>query len=391
MTSPPRRQWRLAALADRVKDQLRGFSVRLLRLIGIRLLSRDETRQFLQPYVRSKREKQDFRLESVPNGLQRPTLFGVKEAETQESYVWDYAGDEGLIRQLRYGGVRAGNRLLCTDFSHSGFYKGLFLSEKRQALSADLLIAPWSQDLDGIAFGGYYDFVVLVAAKLCRMKDALSEHAFGTATVSYPLFGTPYESDYLRLLGISSTQVFDSRRHRITAKRVVLANSGDWFYPNAEDLLGLKKTIEPLIPTITAESRRIYISRAGRRRVTNEGELMTMLEKFGFTFIADTPRTVAEQVNLYRNADFIIGPHGASFTNVIWCRPGTQLLEIFSPGFMPDFFQYIASVAGLHYAACAFGTAGEHQAVADSLTEDIRVSVHELEEMLSGMLTEVSR
>ncbi len=81
-------------------------------------------------------------------------------------------------------------------------------------------------------WGSYYDFVFLVAAKLCRIKDTLPEPEFQAAWVSYPLFGTDYERDFLALLGVAADRVADSRTTNVTFERCVLANAGHWFYPN---------------------------------------------------------------------------------------------------------------------------------------------------------------
>ena len=37
-----------------------------------------------------------------------------------------------------------------------------------------------------------------------------------------------------------------------------------------------------------------------------------------------------EQVNLFRNAEYIAGPGGAVFTNIIFCKPKTKILGIIS-------------------------------------------------------------
>src|SRR5690606_19657427 len=96
--------------------------------------------------------------------------------------------------------------------------------------------------------------------------------------------------------------------------------NGCGWYPNFEDVLLMRKHILNKIKITPDTGKRIYISRSCRRKIINEEELITLLKKFDFTIIEDKPRTIAEQVSIYNNADFIIGPHGASFSNVIWCR-----------------------------------------------------------------------
>jgi hypothetical protein len=50
-----------------------------------------------------------------------------------------------------------------------------------------------------------------------------------------------------------------------------------------------------------------------------------------------TPRA---QMQLFQNADFIVAPHGAGLANLLFCAPGTKIIE-FSPDceFRPLFAQ----------------------------------------------------
>ena len=231
---------------------------------------------------------------------------------------------------------------------------------------------------------GYYDFVILVAAKLCRIKETLPASFFEEAAVSYPLFNTAYERDYLNLLGIGPDRTIDSRQQAVTFDACILANSGHWFYPNPADILALKRQVERALSPRKTERKRIYISRAGRRKIANEAALITLLKRYDFTIIDDKPRSVAEQVDIYKSASFIIGPHGASFTNIIWCEPGTHLLELFSPNMVADHFRYLAQLMNMTYSAyhhvIRMNEKHQHQ-----LEDDIFVSIADLEQTLDKM------
>ena len=39
--------------------------------------------------------------------------------------------------------------------------------------------------------------------------------------------------------------------------------------------------------------------------------------------------SLADQVNIFRSADFILGPHGAAFTNLAFSKPGAKFIEFF--------------------------------------------------------------
>ena len=154
-------------------------------------------------------------------------------------------------------------------------------------------------------------------------------------------------------------------------------------YPNSADILLLKKYVESNVKVQKSEKRRIYISRSGSRRVENEDQLIELLKKFNFKIIEDVPRTVREQIEIYKNASFIIGPHGASFMNVIWCDPGTHLFELFSPNYRRDHFRYLAKIVDMNYSAYYYKAGTNSTEVEYALLEDLVVSIPEIESCLN--------
>ncbi len=276
--------------------------------------------------------------------------------------------------------------VLCLDSNHLGFYKTLKKRHSRNPLTCKTLIAPWSQLTDEFYFFGYYDFVFLIAAKLGRIKQAISEDTFAEAIVSYSLYNTPYEKEYFELLGIAEKQVVDSKEYKIEFEEVILADMGHLKYPNSHDIFGLKCIVESKLNLQRTGSSRIYISRSTRRRIINEANLINMLKKFDFQIIEDQQRSVTEQVQLYKNATFIIGPHGASFSNIIWAEPGTHLFELFSPNYMPDFFLYLAQTMSMKYTAYCFFENKKEIGMNEAIFEDIYVCLPELEKCLNNIL-----
>ncbi|WP_240625691.1 glycosyltransferase family 61 protein [Spirosoma pollinicola] len=324
--------------------------------------------------------KQIF-LPGVQNQAELTTLvFPPCKAITCQSYVWDFRTGTKKTVQLPYGGIVFNGKILCPDFESYHLVKNFLTARTRTVIDRKTVIVPWSHYLDGIAFGGYYDFVILVAAKMCRIKEALRTQVYTEAVVTYPLFKTAYEQEYLSLIGIEPDHVFDSRLYDVRADRCILANSGHWFYPDPADIFALKKQVEPQLNIARTQQNRIYVSRASRRKVVNEGALLALLEKYDFTIVDDKPRSVAEQVAIYKNASFILGPHGASFTNIIWCEPGTHLFELFPPNLVVDHFSYLARIMEMSYSAYSHPIKMGHTKY--HIEEDIFVSTADLEKSL---------
>lgn len=358
--------------------------------MGFEALGKEESIDFLSGYLITTRPGDQITLPEINDFIDagKPIFFET-DAISEPGYVWEYQSGSSKARLLRCGALFTEGKVLCLDWrGNQRLLSDIVTRQTRVVQEVDSVIAPWSHYLDGVRFGGYYDYLVLVAGKLCRIKESLSADAFERSVVAYPLFNTTYEQELLTLIGFDSDRVFDSRLTDLRFETGFLGNSGHWFYPNIEDLMALKRQIEPKLPAVTDASNRIYISRSGRRRIVNEDALIAMLEKYGIQIIEDQPRTVAEQVSIYRNASFIIGPHGGSFTNILWCRPGTHLVELFSSNYVPDFFLYMSQRLGLHYSAHYFGPESENRF--SQLEEDIKVSVPDLERRLEALFSEKS-
>ncbi len=73
--------------------------------------------------------------------------------------------------------------------------------------------------------------------------------------------------------------------------------------------------------------RKLWISRknAVARHVSNEEELFMKLKGWQFVQLEKLP--IAEQMQLFAEAKYIISPHGAGLTNLLWSQPGTKVIE----------------------------------------------------------------
>ena len=61
--------------------------------------------------------------------------------------------------------------------------------------------------------------------------------------------------------------------------------------------------------------------------------------------------SVEEQVKFFSSADMVVGAHGAALTNLVFCRPGTRVVELFSPHYVNPCYRDLCVAAGLRHAA----------------------------------------
>ena len=97
-----------------------------------------------------------------------------------------------------------------------------------------------------------------------------------------------------------------------------------------------------------APHRKVYVPRVGPRKVSNEAELMPILQSFGFE-IYDF-RAVADEVRYFAEAAVVVGAHGAGLTNLAFCQAGTKVLELIPSDHVWPYFYTIAEAADADYS-----------------------------------------
>lgn len=96
---------------------------------------------------------------------------------------------------------------------------------------------------------------------------------------------------------------------------------------------------------------RIFVSRtdASVRQIANMEEIAPILEKFGFSEYVLSELSVSEQINLFANAEIVVGPHGAGLANIIYSRD-IELTELFGDKKLASYGR-IASLLGHSYSS----------------------------------------
>jgi capsular polysaccharide biosynthesis protein len=100
-----------------------------------------------------------------------------------------------------------------------------------------------------------------------------------------------------------------------------------------------------------AARTRLYISRekCHYRKMKNETEVWPELEKKGFEKVFLEDLTLEQQIQKLHSADIVLGVHGAGFANILFCRPGTRIIEIQDPDDPNPHFYALAALLGHDY------------------------------------------
>ncbi|KAA9339265.1 glycosyltransferase family 61 protein [Hymenobacter busanensis] len=348
-------------------------------------LSQSSSFEWLAPYTVYQHQSPPVPMPGQAAANGGPVAHPAETRVFEPECVWQVpaGGGAGTLSVCRSGGALVNRRrLLDVDFSASA---GLLDSPvKLRRRRYPLVVAPWPH-----FWASYYDYITFVVAKLCRIEHVLGAGIWQEATVCYPLLHTPFEREFLARLGIPASAIVDTAPlwgTAIQADCLLLANSQQSWSSGAGDLALLRNRFRPAGEADTPGTRRIYLSRKGRRRVLNEAAVCQLLQAYGFDIIEDRPYPLAEQMQLFREAGVIVTPHGAALTNLLWCGAGTRVLEFFANGYTPNYYYYMCTALGFDYRYLVDYSLGEATDHWTNMAQDMTVDLQALEQQLALML-----
>ena len=96
------------------------------------------------------------------------------------------------------------------------------------------------------------------------------------------------------------------------------------------------------------------------RSISNEVEIKKYLLKKNFVIVKLHNIHFTEQVNLFHNAECVVGLHGGGFANIAFCKPGTKIIELKSFG-AGDVIKNLAQKNKLNYNSIEVETKDKHK------------------------------
>jgi hypothetical protein len=97
--------------------------------------------------------------------------------------------------------------------------------------------------------------------------------------------------------------------------------------------------------------RRLYLSRRGqsRRTMSNEAQIEALVSSRGFSVIDPAQYSYQQQIAMFQQASTIVSPHGAGLTNLLFCRAGVTVIELFGDAYINRSLQRVANLKQARY------------------------------------------
>ncbi|MCX6838547.1 MAG: glycosyltransferase family 61 protein [Verrucomicrobia bacterium] len=132
----------------------------------------------------------------------------------------------------------------------------------------------------------------------------------------------------------------------------------------------------------SSPARKIWIGRRSGRNYANAEAVSEWLVRHAFIECFLEELSVMEQIALFRDADVVAGIHGAGLANLVYCRPGTRVVEVLPEHWGWPFYRSLSAAVGLDYR-CVSASADEPLREEDVRLTRIQFTLGDLAEALN--------
>lgn len=140
-------------------------------------------------------------------------------------------------------------------------------------------------------------------------------------------------------------------------------------------------------PDAGTGGKRVYVKRVSTyRALLNDAEIENFLVDNGFISVDPGQLSIREQVELFAQADIVIGPSGAAMTNMVWCREQTRVLVLHSdhPFKKYPYWDALARVAGAQISYLSGPRANNVQGLFEA-HDDYRIQIDSIKHALKEL------
>lgn len=204
------------------------------------------------------------------------------------------------------------------------------------------------------SINNYYHWMLEFLPKISlleKSQNGMPNDLFFDAKILLPPNPRSWMLKSLQMLGIDENQVYHPTSNHLKVDQLLFMPpfatkycTPSWAYQWYKD------RFSAFIEKSEKKTKRIYISRqnAQNRQMINEAQVINFLSKYGFETYLLEEMTLPEQISLFSQAEIIVGPHGAGFSNMIFSTRAT-LIDIFEPTYIHPCFYNMCSDTGQFY------------------------------------------
>jgi Glycosyltransferase 61 len=197
-----------------------------------------------------------------------------------------------------------------------------------------------------------------------------------------------WQEESLHLLGLANIRrvMIDDPDKQYAVARAEYSEllNGGGAFSNSATTLATYRRLREAVERPWSRDRKIYVARTdatSSRQMRNEAAVIEEVRKRGYEVIPPGTLGFQQQVQLFRNARIVVGPHGAGMTNIVFCEPGTIIYELVPSHYTNSCFVNLGMICGLRYWQDAFESEGEGLPNLRAWESDSRLVAERLDEI----------
>ncbi len=212
----------------------------------------------------------------------------------------------------------------------------------------------------------YFHFTLEIMPKLALI-DKLEQYRSWPILVDQCVWDVPQLHALLDRLNIYHHKVIlVKNRTKVTIGKLVYVSYTMWLAHNFKEgaeikpsdfllsdyvVNNIRETVISNISYDPSKHRKIFLSRKNmsKSRLVNSAEIEHIFQENGYEIVCPEDLSFEEEVRLFREADVVVGPTGAAFTNMIYCRPNTRINVIALESQHIYYYPTLAHMAGVNF------------------------------------------
>ncbi len=218
-------------------------------------------------------------------------------------------------------------------------------------------IAILSQGASGYSNYAHFILDIVPKIKLLSLGTKLKN-------IDYFYFSKPnkYQAEIFKIIGINKNRIVDSNKLRFVQYDKVFGVTHPYYF-RGTFFKSQSKIPEWIIFylrekfmkkfSLKYKFEKIFIDRSDSNfnhcRLINNEEIKNFLKTKNFRVIKLSNFNFKEQINIFNKAKVIIGPHGAGFVNLVFCKKKTKIIEIKPVNHTNELYKKISKINGLSY------------------------------------------
>jgi len=203
----------------------------------------------------------------------------------------------------------------------------------------------------------YFHWIFDVLPRILIFKKYF-KNVFKNFFFLIPNYSFKYQKETIKLLNLKKKIIDNKYNKFLSSPELWCMNAPNY---KGSDYISkfvinlLRNTFLPLLINTKKKPLNIYISRNDTlsnlkdyRKISNEVEVLAFLKKKGFKILNNSNFSFLKQIEIFYNARIIVGLHGAGFSNLIFCKKNTKVIEI-KPKNAQKMYKNISNKVGLKY------------------------------------------